>query len=120
MAKESYFSLEFSTSLNKNNLKKSWEILRQAIHKQNNRPTIHDTLVINGKSNANISEIAEEFNNLFVNIGEQTAKNLPQPTNSFSEYLNGNYPANLFYVSHLRSRNIAHNNKPESQYQRRL
>ena len=32
----------------------------------------------------------------FVNIGEQTAKNLPQPTNSFSDYLNKNYAANLF------------------------
>ena len=72
-------------------MKKTWEILRQAIHKQNNRPTIPDTFIINGKSNSNISEIAEEFNNFFVNIGEQTAKNLPQPTNSFSGYLNGNY-----------------------------
>ena len=70
--------------------------MRQAIHKQNNRPTIPDTFIINGKSNSNISEIAEEFNNFFVNIGEQTAKNLPQPTNSFSDYLNGNYAANLF------------------------
>ena len=66
------------------------------MHKQNNRPTIPDTFIINGKSNSNISEIAEEFNNFFVNIGEQTAKNLPQPTNSFSDYLNGNYAANLF------------------------
>ena len=89
-----YFNLELE--LNKNNLKKTWEILRQAIHKQNNRPTIPDTFIINGKSNSNISEIAEEFNNSFVNIGEQTAKNLPQPTNSFSDYLNGNYAANLF------------------------
>ena len=94
MAKESYFNLELE--LNKNNLKKTWEILRQATHKQNNRPTIPDTFIINGKSNSNISEIAEEFNNFFVNIGEQTAKNLPQPTNSFSDYLNGNYAANLF------------------------
>ena len=70
--------------------------MRQAIHKQNNRPTIPDTFIINGKSNSNMSEIAEEFNNFFVNIGEQTAKNLPQPTNSFSDYLNGNYAANLF------------------------
>ena len=31
-----------------------------------------------------------------MNIGEQTAKNLPQPTNSFSDYLNKNYAANLF------------------------
>ena len=37
MAKESYFNIELE--LNKNNLKKTWEILRQAIHKQNNRPT---------------------------------------------------------------------------------
>ena len=80
--------------LNTNNLKKkTWDILRQAIHKQNNRPTIPDTFIVNGKSNSNISEIAEEFNNLFVNIGEQTAKKLPQPTNSFSDYLNGNYAA---------------------------
>ena len=89
MAKESYFNLELE--LNKNNLKKTWEILCQAIHKQNNRPTIPDTFIINGKSNSNISEIAEEFNNFFVNIGEQTEK-----TNSFSDYLNGNYAANLF------------------------
>ena len=94
MAKESYFNLELE--LNKKNLKKTWEILRQAIHKQNNRPTIPDTFIINGKSNSNINEIAEEFNNFFVNIGEQTAKNLPHPTNSFSDYLNGNYAANLF------------------------
>ena len=77
MAKESYFNLELE--LNKNNLKKSWEILRQAIHKQNNRPTITDTFIINGKSNSNISEIAEEFNNFFVNIGEQTAKTYLSP-----------------------------------------
>ena len=70
--------------------------MRQAIHKQNNRATIPDTFIINGKSNSNINEIAEEFNNFFVNIGEQTAKNLPHPTNSFSDYLNGNYAANLF------------------------
>ena len=31
----------------------------------------------------------------FVNTGEQTAKNLPQPTNSLSDYLNGNYAANV-------------------------
>ena len=66
MAKESYFNLELE--LNKNNLKKTWEILRQAIHKQNNRPTFPDTFIMNGKSNSNISEIAEEFNNFFVNI----------------------------------------------------
>ena len=70
-----------------------WFDTLQAIHKQNNRPTIPDTFIINGKSNSNISEIAEEFNNFFVNIGEQTAKNLPQPTNSFSDYLNENYAA---------------------------
>ena len=43
MAKENYFNLELE--LNKNNLKKTWEILRQAIHKQNNRPTIPDTFM---------------------------------------------------------------------------
>ena len=94
MAKESYFNLELK--LNKNDLKKTWEILRQAIHKQNNRPTIPDTFIINGKPNSNISEIAEEFNNFFVNIGEQTATYLPQPTHLFSDYLNGNYAANFF------------------------
>ena len=75
MAKESYFNLELE--LNKNNVKKNLvNIASNIIHKQNNRPTIPDTFIINGKSNSNISEIAEEFNNFFVNIGEQTAKNL--------------------------------------------
>ena len=64
VAKESYFNLELE--LNLKNLKKTWEILRQAIHKQSNRPTIPDTFIINGKSNSNINEIAEEFNNFFL------------------------------------------------------
>ena len=96
MTKLKRINLELDLELKKNNLKKTWEILRQAIHKQNKRPTIPDTFIINRKSNSNINEIAEEFNNFFVNIGEQTAKNLPHPTNSFSDYLNGNYAANLF------------------------
>ena len=29
-------------------------------------------------------------------MGEQTATNLPHPTNSFSDHLNGNYAENLF------------------------
>ncbi len=64
MVKESYFNLELE--LNKNNLKTNCEILRQAVHKQNKRPTIPDTFIINGKSNSNINEIAEEFNNFFL------------------------------------------------------
>ena len=57
----------------------------------------------------------------FVNIGEQTAKNLPHPTNSFSDYLNGNYAEHLFmFPTGLQSRHIAYDNKLESKYQRRF
>ena len=73
MAKESYFNLELE--LNKNNLKKTWEI-RQAIHTQNKRPTIPDTFIINGKSNSNINEIAEEFNNFFCKYRRTNSKKL--------------------------------------------
>ena len=55
-----------------------------------------DTFIINVKSNSNISEIAEGFNNFFVNIGEQTAKTYLSPQILFSDYLNGNYAANVF------------------------
>ena len=72
--KESNFNLELE--LNKNNLKKTWEILRQAMHKQNNHPTIPDTFIINGKSNSNISEIAEEFNNFFCKYRRTNSKKL--------------------------------------------
>ena len=74
MAKESYFNLELE--LNKNNLKKTWEILRQAIHKQNIHPTIPDTFIINRKSNSNISEIAKEFNNFFCKYRRTNSKKL--------------------------------------------
>ena len=59
MAKESYFNLELE--LNKNNLKKTWEIFRKAIHKQNKRPTIPDTFIINGKSNSGIRLVAPQL-----------------------------------------------------------
>ena len=85
MAKESYFNLELE--LNKNNLKKTWEILRQAIHKQNNRPTIPDTFIINGKSNSNISEIAEEFNNFFCKYRRTNSKKITSAHKFISDYL---------------------------------
>ena len=40
--------------------------------------------------------IAEEFNIVFVGIGEPLGNSIPLPSGTFHNYLNGHYPTNFF------------------------
>ena len=46
------------------------------------------------------NNIAEEFNNFFVGIGESLGNSIPLPSGTFHNYLNGHYPINFFYETH--------------------
>ena len=70
--------------------------MRQAIHKQNNRPTIPDTFIINGNQTEISMKLQKRSITFVCKYRRTNSKILPQPTHSFSDYLNGNYAANLF------------------------
>ena len=52
--------------------------------------------MINGNETSCPENIAEEFNNFVVGIGESLGKSIPLPSGTFHNYLNGHYPTNFF------------------------
>ena len=73
----------------KNNLKKTWNVMKDIIGKAkiqtNNLPRqiIRRDIIIK-----NPQEIAEEFNKFFINIGPELSSKIPNVQNNFENYLN--------------------------------
>ena len=75
-AKRNYYQ-DFLTQ-NKNNAKKIWEATNDLVNQKNKTASAPNTLKKeNGEVATNSKEIAEEFNNFFVNIGNSMAKFIP-------------------------------------------
>jgi hypothetical protein len=86
LAKKSYFESCFSKY--RNDMRNTWSTIKDVLNKQKETNTppkefyLEDTIVSNPK------DIANAFNNYFINIGPQLATNIVQPDNiAFSDYL---------------------------------
>lgn len=82
-------SLYYRTALeeNKNNSKKCWSILKQALGKLNDKSSYPQAFSINNTSIVDKVQIAEGFNNFFSNIGLQTSHNVPTSNKCFSSFM---------------------------------
>jgi len=82
-------TLYYRTALeeNKNNSKKCWSILKQALVKINDKSSYPQTFSINNTSIADKAQIAEGFNHFFSNIGIQTSHNVPKSSKCFSSFM---------------------------------
>ena len=69
-----YYSDELD--INKHDASKSWKLLKNIIRKQGGNYSQKKTFSINNKIIDNSKEIANEFNNLFVSIGQNLAKDI--------------------------------------------
>lgn len=81
---------------NKNNLRNTWKILNQIINR--NKTTMKKKVIFkhNGVDINNEQDIANKFNNYFVNIGKELT-NTMQPTDvSHTKYLRGTYNNTLY------------------------
>ena len=89
---------------NKNNLRKTWDIIRTVISKTKSCKTqnvfLHNDTVIHGKK-----EIANRFNNYFVNIGPDLASKIPPNSVHFNNYMPQNNP-NSFYLSPVNKEEV--------------
>ena len=74
---------------NKNNIKKSWEIIKHIINKTKSRSTI-DTIVLDDELITNKKGIAKCFNNYFVDVGPAIARKWNTSSIDVMSYL-GNY-----------------------------
>ena len=79
------------------NIKKSWQIIKTVINKRKHNAVCtkfkcNDITITDGK------DIANRFNNFFVNIGASLAKNIPVSDKKTSDYMS-HYVLELFYLS---------------------
>ena len=80
----------------KNDLQKSWKLIKEVIGRNRSKPRICKQFNINGTIVEDSKTISNQFNDYFVNIGNSLAEKI-QPTNrNFSDYLRGNYVNSLF------------------------
>ena len=71
---------------NRNNLRKSWRILKDGINKKEVTSSC-SKFVVNGKTTTDKMKIANGFNQYFVNIGPTLASNIPQDNRSSTTYM---------------------------------
>ena len=72
----------------KNNSKMTWQIMKELTGKtKHNSCNLPKMLSKDGRTIYNANEIADEFNNLFTNVGPNLAEKIPQSDKSFKEYL---------------------------------
>ena len=70
----------------KDNLQKTWRILKQIINKQKINK-MNDTFRIKDKLSTNAVEICEHFNEFFINVGPTLSKNIPPQDCNASDFI---------------------------------
>ena len=84
-ARQMYYENKFNSF--SEDCKKTWETINDHLGRKKSFSNIPDTFVSNGKILSGAVEIAEGFNDFFVNIGPNLSKVIPNPTKSFTDYL---------------------------------
>ena len=90
--REHYYNLLL---VNKNNLKKTWGIMKNVINKkkQSLKP---DYFLHNSNKITDKKEIATRFNDFFINIGNSLASKIPSSNKSAESFLTGKFSKSLF------------------------
>ena len=71
---------------NKNNLKKTWSIIRSVIN--NCKPSkLNESFIYNGSAITDKNDVSNKFNDYFVNVGKTLAAQIPTSGPSFHRYL---------------------------------
>ena len=92
-AKKLYYENKFDE--HKNNIKKTWQLLREITKKCKDKSSVIEELNINGETVTKPDIIADSFNEFFSTVGDKIAEKL-EPTNKQPEdYLIENFPNNF-------------------------
>jgi len=79
--------------------KKIWQQINSVLGRERKSINITDTFLSNGVVLSGAAEISEGFNTLFSSIGPQLAKNIPNITNKFSDYLSEKTDENFVFAN---------------------
>lgn len=95
-AKNEYYSKQFQ--LNKNNLKTTWKLIGTLIKRKSKSQSFPSRIIRNNKVYTNHSDIAEQFNQHFINIGPNLANLITHTNDDPTKYIN-NSPVSSFYLT---------------------
>lgn len=93
-SKKDYYHSQFTKY--KNNLKTTWKIIGNLIKRKNKNQMSPTRIIQGGRTFTNQNEIAEMFNNYFVNVGPNLAKKFPDITQNSTQYINFSSPNSFF------------------------
>ena len=75
-------------AMHKNDMKKTWQVLNQCMGKNKSRSSLPKCFKVNNVEINDSEEIANGFNNFFVNVGPSLAENIPKSDeDSFKDYI---------------------------------
>ena len=80
----------------KNNMRKSWKVIKDIINKNSKNPRKLPKITINGTLCDDPQAIAEAFNKYFTNIGPTLDRKIPASETNPLDFLPSNYTVNLF------------------------
>ena len=95
IAKRQHFEEIFNSAKHDTNL--TWKHINSLLHKGRNQTNYPDTFTEGGRTNNDPNDIADAFNNFFVNLGPQLAGKIPTSSNRTPRP--SNYNPNSFFLS---------------------
>ena len=85
--KRSYYYKTFETY--NGNSRKTWETINEVTRRKSDKAAVYNELEFNGARITNSTEIAENFNKFFAEIGpELSARDIEEVDTSFNEFVN--------------------------------
>ena len=103
-SKKSYYTLYFEN--HKNNIRKTWEGIRNIVNLKNTTNYGISQLNINGKIINEPKDIANSMNNFFVNIGAETEKCVPKVNHTSPDKFLKNRNQFNFIIAHISEEEI--------------
>jgi exonuclease III len=113
-AKQQYWTDQFN--LCRNNMKTTWKNINTLLNRNNEKSNFPEFFLHNDNHVTNPQNIANEFNNFYVNLGPQLAQNIPQNQANPEPINSINIPHSFFFtpVTPVEILQIVHNMKPKT------
>lgn len=92
--KQTYYADQLEQA--KHDVKKTWNILRQALNSSSSKPKIPDYFIYENSKVEDKEQIVNHFNNFFSNIGKEISNQVPLSPKHYSDYLNPKHNRSIF------------------------
>ena len=96
-ARQSYYNNKFKDY--SKDCKKTWQTINDLLGRKKCVNDVPSSFVSNGKILSGEVEIAEGFNDFFVNIGPKLSKSIPIATKNFNEYMTAPCSENFVFAN---------------------